>query len=252
MTHQETLLKYILRLGDNSLILGHRLGEWSSKAPILEEDLALTNMALDLIGRAEALLKYAASVEGKGKTEDDLAYKRDERKFYNFQLLEQPNGDFAHTIVRQLFNSVYELIYYSELLNSKDQTLASIAAKAIKEIKYHLKHASDWTIRLGAGTEESHQRMQTALNDLFMYTGEFFEKDETDDMMHDFGIAPNPESLKSAWTLQISEILNEAELTFPITEYMQTGSKKGIHTEHLGYILTEMQYLQRAYPDAKW
>ena len=166
MTKQEALFNYCLRLGDNYLILGHRLSEWSSKAPIIEEDLALTNMALDLIGRSVALFKYTAELEGKGHSEDDLAYRRPERQFYNNLLVEQPNGDFAVTIVRQFFNSTFEILLYEELMKSKDATIAGIAAKTIKEIKYHLHHATDWMLRLGDGTPESHLRVQKALNDL--------------------------------------------------------------------------------------
>ncbi len=252
MTHQEALTTYTLRLADNALIMGHRLGEWCSKAPILEEDLAITNMALDMIGRAEAILRYTAELEGKGHTEDDLAYRRDERKYYNHLLVEQPNGDFAFTIARQLFNSAYEFFYYTELMQSKDATLAAIAAKSIKEIKYHLKHASDWTIRLGDGTEESATRMQNAINELWMYTGELFESDELDENLSALGIAPNASELKGKWKTYIMDVLAEAKLAVPTDAYMQTGSKKGIHTEYLGYILADMQYLQRAYPDAKW
>lgn len=252
MTHQEALTTYTLRLADNALIMGHRLGEWCSKAPILEEDLAITNMALDMIGRAEAILRYTAELEGKGHSEDDLAYRRDERKYYNHLLVEQPNGDFAYTIARQLFNSAYEFFYYTELMQSKDATLAAIAAKSIKEIKYHLKHASDWTIRLGDGTEESASRMQNAINDLWMYTGELFESDELDENLSALGIAPNASELKGQWKTYIIDVLAEAKLQVPEDAYMQTGSKKGIHTEYLGYILADMQYLQRAYPDAKW
>lgn len=252
MTHQEALTTYTLRLADNALIMGHRLGEWCSKAPILEEDLAITNMALDMIGRAEAILRYTAELEGKGHSEDDLAYRRDERKYYNHLLVEQPNGDFAYTIARQLFNSAYEFFYYTELMQSKDATLAAIAAKSIKEIKYHLKHASDWTIRLGDGTEESAARMQNAINDLWMYTGELFESDELDENLSALGIAPNASELKGKWKTYIMNVLAEAKLAVPTDAYMQTGSKKGIHTEYLGYILADMQYLQRAYPDAKW
>lgn len=252
MTHQEALLTLTLRLGDDPLILGHRLGEWCSKAPILEEDLALTNMALDLIGRAEAILRYAAEIEGKGQTEDDLAYRRGERRFYNHLLVEQPNGNFALTIARQLLISSFESLYYTELMNSKDQTLSAIAHKAIKEIKYHLKHASDWTIRLGDGTDESHHKMQEALNELWMYTGELFESDDIDEQMNETGIAPLPSELFGKWKSLIIDILSEAKLSLPDETYMQTGSRQGIHTEYLGYILADMQYLQRAYPDAKW
>ncbi len=252
MTHQEALLTYTLRLADNALILGHRLGEWCSKAPILEEDLAITNMALDMIGRAESILRYSAQLEGKGRTEDDLAYKRAERKFYNHLLIEQPNGDFAYTIARQLLNSSFEFYYYTALMNSSDSTLSAIASKSIKEIKYHLKHASDWTKRLGDGTEESHNRMQKAIDDLWMYTGELFEMDEVDELLKDSNIAPDTTELKGKWKTYIIDVLTESKLTVPNDDYMQTGSRQGIHTEHLGYILADMQYLQRAYPTAKW
>jgi len=252
MTHQEALLTYTLRLADNALILGHRLGEWCSKAPILEEDLAITNMALDMIGRAESILRYSAQLEGKGRTEDDLAYKRAERKFYNHLLIEQPNGDFAYTIARQLLNSSFEFYYYTALMNSSDSTLSAIASKSIKEIKYHLKHASDWTKRLGDGTEESHNRMQKAIDDLWMYTGELFEMDEVDELLKDSNIAPYTTELKGKWKTYIIDVLTESKLTVPNDDYMQTGSRQGIHTEHLGYILADMQYLQRAYPTAKW
>ncbi|MCC6817736.1 MAG: phenylacetate-CoA oxygenase subunit PaaC [Bacteroidia bacterium] len=252
MKHQEALLTLTLRLGDNPLVLGHRLGEWCSKAPILEEDLALTNMALDMIGRAEVLLRYAALIEGKNHTEDDLAYKRGERKFYNHLIVEQPNGNFAFTIARQLYVSLYEFLYYSELMNSKDETLSAIAHKAIKEIKYHLKHASDWTIRLGDGTDERHHKMQEAINELWMFTGELFESDEVDEQMSELGIAPYPADLIGKWKTELIDILSEAKLSLPEESYMQTGSRNGIHTEYLGYILADMQYLQRAYPNAKW
>lgn len=252
MKQNDVLFLYTLRLADDALILGHRLGEWCSKAPILEEDLALTNIALDMIGRAEAILRYAAEVEGKGHTEDDLAYKRPERKFYNHLLVEQENGDFAHTIARQLFISTFEYHLYTALLKSSDENIAGISAKAIKEIKYHKKHASDWCIRLGDGTDESKVRMQTALNDLWMYTGELFETDEINEWLHEGGIAADLSKLEGPWKTDIVDVLGQAKLTVPTSGYMQTGSRKGVHTEKLGYILAEMQYLQRAYPDAKW
>lgn len=252
MNKQEALFKYTLRLGDNALILGHRLSEWCSKAPILEEDLALSNLALDLIGRAQAILAYAAQVEGKGRTDDDLAYKRPERQFLNNLLLEQPNGDFAHTIARQLFNSVFELYFFEELVKSKDETLAAIAAKALKEVKYHLRHASEWAYRLGDGTEESKQRMQKAVNSLWTYTGELFEMNDVDATLLKEGISVDLNTVKIKWKKMISDVLKEATLTVPEDAYMQTGSRSGVHSEHLGYILAEMQYLPRAYPDAKW
>jgi ring-1,2-phenylacetyl-CoA epoxidase subunit PaaC len=252
MTKQEALFKYILRLGDNALILGHRLSEWSSNAPILEEDLALTNIALDLLGRGQALLKYAAEVEGKGRTEDDLAYKRAERQFLNVLLLEQLNGDFAVTIARQLFNSAYELQFFEELSKSKDETLAGLAAKCLKEVKYHWRHAHDWLQRLGDGTDESHERMQRGIDDLWMYTGELFEIDEVETMLIEEGIAVDSSALYEKWNAVVTDAIEKATLVRPVDGYMQTGGRKGVHSESLGFILAELQYLPRAYPDAKW
>lgn len=252
MTKQEALFKYILRLADNSLILGHRLSEWSSYAPILEEDLALTNIALDFIGRAQALYKYAVEVEGKGRTEDDLVYKRLERKYLNVQLLEQPNGDFAVTIARQLFNSGYELLFLEELAKSKDETLSALAVKCLKEVKYHWRHAQDWLERLGDGTEESHNRIQAGINNLWMYSGELFETDEVELMLIEEGIAVDSSKLRDGWNTKISEAIQKATLSVPISGYMQTGGRSGVHTESLGFLLAELQYLPRAYPDAKW
>lgn len=252
MTTKEATYTYALRLGDDALILGHRLSELCSRGPILEEDLALTNVSLDLIGRAQAFLKYAAEIEGKGNTEDDIAYRRPEIKYYNHLLVEQPNGDFAHTIARQLFISVYEHFLYMDLEKSRDETISAIAKKAVKEVKYHMQHAIDWTLRLGDGTALSRERMQTAITDLWMYTGELFEMDEAEALLMKEGIAADPITIKTQWYQTIKAILGEATLTMPEDSYMQTGSRKGIHTEHLGHILSEMQYLQRAYPDAKW
>lgn len=252
MTTKEALYNYTVRLGDTALILGHRLSEWSSKGPLLEEDIAMTNMALDLIGRADALLRYAAEVEGKGRNEDDLAYKRGEREFRCNLLVQLPNGDFGYTIARHLLFSAFEMCLYEELLKSKDSTLAAIAAKAVKEIKYHLKFASDWTLRLGDGTAESHERIQKSFNELWMYTGELFETDANDAELIKAGISVDLAGLKSKWKKMVTAVLEEATLTVPEDAYMQSGSRKGIHTEYLGYILAEMQYLPRAYPDAIW
>ncbi len=252
MKKEEALFKYLLRLADDSLILGHRLSEWCSKAPFIEEDLALTNISLDMIGRTEALLTYAAVVEGKNQTADDLAYRRPEQNYYNHLLCEQPNGDFAFTIARQLFQSTFEFFLYSELLKSKDETLAAIASKSIKEIKYHLQHASDWTIRLGDGTEESKIRMQKAVNELWMFTGELFEMDEIENALLKSAFAVDLVPIKIQWQNKIQQILTEATLIVPEDDYMQTGGRNGIHSEYLGHLLCEMQYLQRAYPDAKW
>ncbi len=252
MSTEKAIYKYCLRLGDNALILSHRLSEWSSNAPLLEEDLALTNFALDLIGRAQGLLKYAGELEGQGRTDDDLAYRRAERHFYNNLITELPNGDFAQTIVRQFFVSVFECYLFEALQHSKDETIAAIAAKTLKEVRYHRAHAEDWMIRLGDGSEESHERMQNAVNYLWMFTGELFEMDETDKLLIEAGIATDLESIRPKWMGCVAKVLNEATLLIPGDSYMQTGSRKGIHTEYLGHILTEMQYLQRAYPDARW
>jgi len=252
MDIRKELYTYTLRLGDDALILGHRLSELCSKAPFLEEDLALTNISLDLIGRAQAFLKYAADMDERMITEDDIAYRRPENEYYNHLICEQPNGDFAHVIARQFFISVYEYYFFTELSKSKDSTLAAIAEKTLKEVTYHMEHACDWVIRLGDGTEESKRRMQSAIEDLWMYTGELFEMDYADDMLLAAGIAVDKTSVKERWRKKINETLIEATLVAPDQKFMQTGSRKGIHTEYLGHILSEMQYLQRAYPDAKW
>jgi ring-1,2-phenylacetyl-CoA epoxidase subunit PaaC len=252
MNKQEALYKYCLRLGDDALILGQRLSEMCSKAPFLEEDLALTNIALDMIGRAQAILKYAGEIEGKGKNEDDIAYRREEREYNNHLVAEMPNGNFAQLMARQLYISAFELLLYSELENSKDETLAGIASKAVKEIRYHWEHASEWVIRLGDGTRESHEKMQKALNDLWSYTGELFEMDEVELALMKEGIAPDLVPLKARWENEILKVLCEATLLPPEDAYMQSGGRKGVHTEHMGHLLSEMQYLQRTYPDAKW
>lgn len=252
MTKQDALYTYCLRLGDDALILGHRLSELCSRAAFIEEDLALTNISLDMIGRTEALLKYAGELEGKGRTADDIAYRRAENFYFNHLLVEHSNGDFAKIIARQLFLSTYEYFLYSELVKSKDETLAAIAAKSIKEIKYHFQHACDWTIRLGDGTDESKLRMQKAINELWMFTGELFEMDEVENTLLKEGIAIDLVPIKLQWQNKIQTVLTEATLNMPEDSYMQTGGRKGVHTEYLGHILSEMQYLQRAYPDAKW
>jgi ring-1,2-phenylacetyl-CoA epoxidase subunit PaaC len=229
--------RYALQLGDDALVLAQRLTEWSSRAPALEEDIALTNIALDLLGQARALLSYAGELEGAGRTEDDLAYLRSEREFLNCQLVEQPNGDFATTIVRQLFFSTYQLALYDRLANSSDSTLAAVAAKAVKEVDYHRDHASGWTVRLGDGTGESHGRMQAALDHLWPFTHELFEIDE---------------GIRGEWDDHIDGVLKEATLERPADGWKPTGGRRGIHTDHLGYVLAEMQHLHRSHPGAKW
>jgi ring-1,2-phenylacetyl-CoA epoxidase subunit PaaC len=243
---------YCLRLGDSSLILGHRLSQWCGHGPVLEEDIAMINIALDLIGRATNILKYAGEIEGQGRTEDQLAYLRNERDFQNLLITEQLNGDFAVTIARQFFFDVYSYFLYTELMNSKDPQLSAIAEKAIKEIKYHLRHSSEWMIKLGDGTTESHERIQNAVNTIWRYTGEMFMADETDNILMQEGIAPDLSAVKANWLTMVSEVLERATLEKPQDTFMQSGSKKGIHTEHLGFLLAEMQYLPRTHKDAKW
>jgi len=249
---KDFLRDYCLRLGDTSLILGHRLSEWCGHGPILEEDIALANMGLDMLGQARMMLTYAGQVEGKGRDEDSLAYHRDEREFRNMLLVEQPNGDYGQTIMRQFLYSAYAYFLYSELKNSKDKTLSAFAEKALKEVTYHLRHSSSMVIRLGDGTEESHRRMVNAVNELWMFTGDMFDMDETDAELIKAGIAVDLKKIAALWNDKVKEVFKEATLEIPQEVFMQTGSRKGIHTEHLGYILAEMQVLPRMYPDAKW
>jgi ring-1,2-phenylacetyl-CoA epoxidase subunit PaaC len=246
------LFKYTLRLGDNALILAQRLSEWTGHGPFLEEDLALTNIALDTFGTANSLLTYAAQIEGKGRTEDSLAYFRNDREFLNTLLVEQANGDYAKTIIRQVFVDAFNLLFYKELAKSKDETLAGIAQKAIKEVTYHYRHTSSWVIRFGDGTEESHERAQDAINELWRFTGELFEMDEIEESLLKDSISVNTKLLKPAWEKQIGELFAKATLSIPESAYMQTGGRNGVHTEHLGFLLAEMQALPRMLPDAKW
>ena len=252
MTQTNALFHYCLRLGDDALILGHRLAELCSRGPFLEEDLALTNIALDFTGRAQLFFDYAAELDGKGQSADDLVYRRPERRFYNHLLCEQPNRDFAYTIARQFLFSAADRFLLEDLGASKDATLAGIAAKALKETRYHLAHASDWMQRLGQGTDESRRRIQQALNDLWTYTGELFEMDDVDLQLLETGIAADLHTVRAAWQREVQQTLRQAGLQTPPDGYMQTGSRKGIHTEHLGHLLSEMQYLVRAYPEASW
>lgn len=252
MTKKEALFNYSLRLADTSLILAQRNAEWCGHGPFLEEDLALTNISLDLIGQANSIYQYAAQVEGKGRTEDDLAYRRSEREFLNTLIVEQSNGDYAKTILRQFLCDAFDFYFYSELMKSKDETLAAIAAKSIKEITYHLRHSSSWVERLGDGTEESHNRMQDALNELWRFTGELFEMNEVDAILIKEGIAVDLNVVKTKWESKVREVLERATVKIPENTFMQRGSRDARHTEHLGFILAEMQTLPRALPDAKW
>ena len=243
--------KYILRIADTTLILSQRLSEWCSKGPSLEEDIALSNISLDLLGQANGLLEYVSKLNGKISA-DDYAFKRDEREFYNFQICEIENGHFGDTIIRQFLIDVYFKLYYQELEKSKDETLSALATKSLKEVSYHLRHSSNWVIRLGDGTQECKDKIQKSLNNIWKYTGEFFEMDELDEKMLKEKIGVNNKNLKKDWDKLVDETLNKAKLKRPEDAYMMTGSRKGIHTEMLGKILSEMQYLPRAYPDAKW
>ena len=246
------MVLHVLRRADDALILGHRLSEWCGHAPMLEEDMALTNMALDLIGQARELYSYAARVEGKDNDEDKLAYLRDERQYRNLLLVEQPNGDFARTIVRQFFYSVFADLYWRAMMRSGDATLAAIAAKSEKESAYHVRHSSEWIVRLGDGTEESHARAQAAIEQLWAFTGEMFEVGDDERGLIDAGIAVDAGKLRAQWLKTVSGVVAEATLTLPSNDWMQKGGRAGRHSEHLGHILSELQTLQRSFPGATW
>jgi ring-1,2-phenylacetyl-CoA epoxidase subunit PaaC len=252
MDRQEALFEYLLRLGDNALILGHRLSEWCGHSPALEEDLALSNVALDLIGQTQLWLNLAGEVEGKGRDADKLAYLRDARGFRNLLLVEQPNGDFAATMARQFYFDAWHYLLLRELTGSKEARIAEIAAKGLKEVTYHLERSRDWVLRLGDGTEESHRRMQAAVDDLWTYTGEMFEADEIDQLMIREGLGPDLAVLQEPWLRLVRDTAEEATLTLPQPGWAQRGGKRGVHSEHLGYILADLQFLQRAYPNATW
>ena len=249
---KDFLYKYVLALGDDALILGQRLSQWAYKGPFLEEDIALSNISLDLFGRANLLLEYAATLREKGSTADDLAFKRNERQFSNHILSEQPNGNFADTMVRQFFLDAFYKLFLQSLTKSKDAQLSAIAQKSIKETTYHLRHSSKWIIRLGDGTAESHEKVQSAIDNLWMFTNDIFEMNEIDNEMLEQKIGVDCSKLKIEWDKIINEILSEATLNRPEDANMPTGGRQGIHTEHLGHLLSDMQYLQRAYPDATW
>lgn len=249
---RQALLAYLLRLGDTSLVLGQRLGEWVGHAPELEEDLALANLALDFIGQARLLLSYAGEVEGRGRDEDALAFLRDAPEFMNLALAEQPNGDFAHTIVRQWLIDAWQLELYQGLTASADGRLAAIAAKALKESRYHYRFSSGWLVRLGDGTAESRSRAQQALESLWRFTGELFAPDEVDAQIAAAGVAPPLASQADAWSARVQRTLAEATLSRPAAAAYPWHGKRGVHTEHLGHLLGEMQHLQRSYPGLQW
>jgi ring-1,2-phenylacetyl-CoA epoxidase subunit PaaC len=245
-----SLFSYVLRLGDDRLVLGHRLSEWCGHGPILEEDIALANVALDLIGEATLLLKLAGQLEGKGRDEDALAYLRDAIDYRNALLVELPIGDFAFTIVRQFLFSAASLYHMEALARSTNADLAGVAAKATKETRYHVRHAGDWVLKLGDGTDESHRRAQDALNQLWRYTGELFLMDAVDETLIADGVAPRLDATR--WRETVTDVITRATLTVPDDGYMQRGGRHGRHTEALGHLLSEMQILQRSHPGAKW
>jgi ring-1,2-phenylacetyl-CoA epoxidase subunit PaaC len=245
-------VRYLLRLGDTSLVLGQRLGEWVGHAPALEEDLGLANLALDLIGQARLLLSYAGELEARGRDEDALAFLRDASEFANLTLAEQPNGDFGQTIVRQWLIDSWQLQIYASLTESADPRLAAIAAKALKETRYHHRFSSGWLIRLGDGTAHSHERVQGSLDWAWRYTAEMFAADETDERMASAGIAPALASLEPRWSARVDEDLQAATLRRPPSQPYPWHGRRGVHSEHLGHMLGEMQHLQRTYPGARW
>jgi ring-1,2-phenylacetyl-CoA epoxidase subunit PaaC len=253
MNTEQAKFEFLLRLGDTSLIMGHRLSELCSKGPVLEEDIAMTNIALDHLGQAQSLLEYAGKVEGKGRDADALAYKRGERDFRSALITQLPNEDFAWTMGKNFFFDAWQVLLYQALSKSNDPILAGIAEKGLKEARYHLRHSIDWVLRLGDGTAESHERMQNAIDEIWPYTGELFLSDEVDKIMKSSGIGVDMTDYKSEWMQQVKVVLEEATLQMPDENaFMHSGSRAGVHIEYLGFMLAEMQYLQRAYPDATW
>lgn len=244
---------YVRRLGDNVLVLSQRLSEWCGKGPALEEDMALINVALDLIGQARLWLSYAGELEGQGRSEDQLAFLRDAHQFHNLLLVELPNGSYADTLARQFLFDVWHYFLLQGLCQSDDARIVEIAQKCLKEVTYHVRRSTDLVVRLGDGTEESHRRMQAAIDDLWMYTGELFTPDALDTAMQQQGLAPALDELQQKWQQHVTEVLQLATLRIPAAGlWMQSGGKQGRHTEHLGYLLAEMQFLQRSYPGAAW
>jgi ring-1,2-phenylacetyl-CoA epoxidase subunit PaaC len=244
--------KYILQLADNALILSQRLSEWCGHGPVLEQDIAITNIALDLLGQARNLLAHAASLENNARTEDEMAFFRDTHQFNNVLLVEYPNTDWAFTITRQFFFDVFNYYNYQALLESADTQLAGIAEKSLKEVTYHLRYSSEWMVRLGDGTEVSHQKMQAAVDTLWPYTGEMMSPNTADDWAQEAGIGPDLALIKQAWETKVKAVLEEATLTLPSNTWMQKGGKNGIHSEHFGFLLAEMQHVQRTYPGQNW
>ena len=253
MKSNEDLIQYLLRLGDSALIQAQRLCEWCGRAPALEEEMALMNVGLDLVGQARNWLDYAAELIGDGRDADQLAYRRDERAYRNLLLVEQPNGDFAVTMTKQFLYDVWHFNTLEGLTHSNDERIAGIAAKALKEVTYHLRRSSEWVQRLGDGTEESHARMRAATPEVWRFTVELINGDEVEQRLHSAGISPNPEDIAKHWQATVAEIFDAATLPVPEpAQYFYLDGRRGLHTEHLGHLLAEMQFLQRAYPDATW
>ena len=249
---EDPLLAYLLRLGDDNLIVAHRLSELVSRMPELEEDITVANLSLDHLGQARLLYSYGAEVEGAGRGEDQLAMLRDERDFLNAVLVEQPNGDFGHSMARQLFVDAYQVPLYEALVESADATIAEIAQIGAKEARYHLGHSSAWVIRLGDGTEESHRRMQAGLDALWPFTEDLFAADHVEAQLQQSGVAADLENVHQRWVTTITEVLNQATLTLPVDEYQRGGGRIGVHTKHLGHLLPEMQNLYRTHPGVSW
>jgi ring-1,2-phenylacetyl-CoA epoxidase subunit PaaC len=256
MHRDQQLFDFLLRLADSDLILAQRLGAWIGHGPVLEEDIASANVGLDLIGQARMWFAYAGEVEARfvarGRNEDELAFLRDSAEYRDLLLVEQPNGDYAQTMARQFYFDVWHDLHLDQLVASRDARIAEIAAKSAKEVRYHVERSAGWVIRLGDGTDESHRRMQAAIDDLWMYTGEMFEVDEVEQALAADGIAADAARLAPVWRERVSAVLAEATLVVPAATWMQTGGKRGAHTEHLSHLLAEMQVLQRSYPGAGW
>lgn len=253
LTKQDALLEYLTRLADDRLILGHRLSEWCGHGPILEEDIALANIALDYIGHSANLYEYAVEIEDEGRQRDDLVYFRNDVEYKNLKITELPKGDFGFTIARQFLFSAFSFYLYQLLSDVEDEQFRGMVEKHFKEIKYHLRHSREWVLRLGDGTEESHERIQDAFDEIWMYTGELFYQDEIDELLQDEALAADTASFKSDWKELVFDTLEEAALEVPdFDQHMAEGGREGFHTEHLGHLLAEMQHLRRSYPDADW
>ena len=252
MMKNENLIQYIYGIADNALILGQRLSELCGHGPSLETDIAITNMALDLLGQTRSYYQYVAQLSGEGKTEDDVAFLRTERQYKNVLLVEQPNRHFGYVITRQFLFDMFHLLLLQNLQNSKDEMLAAIAKKGIKEVSYHQRFSSDWMKRLGDGTPESHDKVQEAVDDLWKFTDELFHMTEDDRIAFEAGVGVDVAGFKALYHQKVSDVLTEATLTVPEIKWFQKGGKQGIHSEHMGYLLADLQYMQRAYPDMKW